>query len=101
MSAIDIEIRRRNARLRAWAKYGAPVEGRWVRHGSAVAVHVGCTICRTGQSDKFRDAPLAMAGFERKMIRMITVRGCAHLSSLLHEDPPEIQRLTRLELLAR
>jgi hypothetical protein len=98
MSVFDVEIRRRNARLRAWAAAGVLVEGQWVRLGKAIVVHVACTHCRTGQSQRFIGAPPGMAVLEKQMISKISTLGCTHLQQLLGNDPEEISARTSFEL---
>ena len=98
MSVFDVEIRRRNARLRAWAAAGVSVEGQWVRIGKAIVVHVACTHCREGQSQRFTGAPPGMAVIEKQMISKISDVGCTHLQQLLGNDPEEISARTSFEL---
>jgi hypothetical protein len=98
MSVIDVEIRRRNARIKAWASMGVSLEGRWVREGNIVVVHLACTHCREGQSLRFQGAPPGMAPFEKQMISKIVDVGCTHLSPLLGNDPAELAVRTTLEL---
>ena len=98
MSVFDVEIRRRNARLRAWASAGVSVEGQWVRIGKSIVVHVACTHCREGQSQRFMGAPAGMAMLEKQMISKISEVGCSHLQQLLGNDPEEISARTSFEL---
>jgi hypothetical protein len=98
MSVFDVEIRRRNARLRAWASSGISVEGHWVRIGKAIVAHVACTHCREGQSSRFNGAPVGMALFEKQLVSKIVEIGCSHLQPLLGNDPEEISARTSFEL---
>jgi hypothetical protein len=98
VNAFDAAIRQRNARLRAWAALGTPVEGRWVRIGDAMVAHLGCASCRLGDSGRFHAAPVAMAAFERAIIVKLHERGCVHLLPLLRDDPEPVLLRTRQEL---
>jgi hypothetical protein len=96
------EILRRNARLRAWAAFGLPVEGRWDNDDGAWQLALKCRSC--GSLDYRVYIPIpgravaeALAIAERGAVE---VKPCAHLAPLLTEDPEEVRGLTALELLA-
>lgn len=106
MIDLDLVILRRNARLRAWAAYGVPVEGGWHFRGPGDYWHklrVWCLACRA--SGSMQETALDSSDSLEHMLdserwAWLGVFGCAHLQPLLGEDPPEIAELIKLELLA-
>src|SRR5262245_44577585 len=102
MADLVAELARRNARLRAWRAHGAPVEGGWRierwRDGARGALDLGCTTCGKRTVDQTSYHPVSLPLIERSALRYLN---CPHLAALLsEEDPPAVQALTQLELLA-
>jgi hypothetical protein len=96
----------RNARLRAWAAVGLPVEGRWRHEGPGyVRFFFRCLAC-TQLLPFLRGFFLGHWGAssfesaEQDAAEHVLSRGCPHLSRLLGGDPPEVLEILPLELLA-
>jgi hypothetical protein len=103
-------IAHRNARFRAWRAYGVPVEGEWrlvTGRPYFGVLDLGCAVCL---SDARNYAPAGGAPGRAELIaRLVNAERelfafrqllCSHLTPLLGADPPEVQEITRLELLA-
>jgi hypothetical protein len=118
MTSLELELLRRNARLRAWRAYGVPVEGGWQLDLPGTTpralwcdLKLGCGVCnRRGQSQSVnalgRHAEgllTALAAAERQALsrwwRSGWVAVCSHLAPLLGVDPPEVLAILELELL--
>jgi hypothetical protein len=112
MADLQLELLRRNARLRAWRAVGVPVEGGWV-HGAGVYRYAGehplvlltlrCGSC--GQySARAAKAPTPFYAMPEALRRCESYHlqgyACPHLAPLLGDDPPEVLAILELELLA-
>jgi hypothetical protein len=107
----QLELQRRNARLRAFRAYGIPVEGGW----SGIRFSARCATCNQGVA---RDLPSArpfaylkklgipperlrtVEATEGEVIAELVLRGCPHLSPLLDPEPKEVLAIWELELLS-
>ena len=112
---VGVEIRRENARLRAWAAYGLPVEGRWAIAGDLVRAELRCRRCGWAlpEPGRFASARAELVAYRgRRLLRRLYGTGawcddrrgylalCAHLAPLAGEDPQEVADLIGLEMLA-
>lgn len=100
MPDLAAELLRRNARLRAWREYGVPVEGGWKEVGSRSLVarlwlNVNCGACGAYYWERLMECS---GGWRHEGPGR--ANPCPHLAPLLGEDPPEVEQLTALELLA-
>jgi hypothetical protein len=112
---LELELLRRNARFRAWRAYGVPVEVRWEvaperwRPPRTLLLHIACTAgCRLPRypyavyslgwvysgADSFAQTERSVLSARQGD------RFCPHIAPLFGEDPPEVQALIELELLA-
>lgn len=100
----------RNAYLRAWRGCGVPLEGSWHLSAQGFFLSLSCQVCGgesniAGSLDALGVKPSggfspAQRATERLLAARITERGCAHLGPLLREEPPELEAIAALELLA-
>jgi hypothetical protein len=105
-------LAQRNARLRAWRACGVPVEGGWrpgdpQRDFARPRLTLRCGSCGGEPLTRGMGSRMPLAtvlanlnDHERASVEEWLGRGCPHLAPLLGEDPPEVQALTTLELLA-
>jgi len=96
----------RNARLRAWRALGVPAEGGWhmrgpdERHDRRAALRIGCSRCGKDEG--------CVAYYEWELARsevtlvayLVEECRCPHLSPLLGPEPPDLEAIAALELLA-
>src|SRR5262249_44316823 len=102
---LDLAIRSRNLRLRAWQACGVPVVGGWhaLDDGEGAELLLTCMRCdntRVRVSSRLPDLEAERQHFARQWLWL-----CTHLAPLLEatrrgEDPPEVVALYELSLLA-
>jgi hypothetical protein len=110
-SDLLLELQKRNARLRAWRAYGVPIEGGWepLKFLGHHVLTLRCGDC--GRGDWFARPPDATRHQVRRAEVILldklsdpkgdgSYTGCPHLAPLLGDDPPEVQAIAELELLA-
>jgi hypothetical protein len=117
MSALELEIMRRNARLRAWRGCGFPVEGEWRLYpGPQAYLVLGCAVCsyarvRAWPGGEFRAASDGGVGRmnlsaeslsenEQSALRVVLSYACPHLAPMLSPAPPEVEAAAELEVLS-
>jgi hypothetical protein len=120
MTTFELEVFRRNARLRAWRSLlGLPLEGGWRAYYRTTGtpphwradLDVRCSACpdashssSRGESFLFLSAGSLAAGLveaERDAWQEIAgekVGSCPHLVPLLGPEPPEVAALAELEI---
>jgi hypothetical protein len=102
----------RNARFRAWRAYGSPIEARWEKlptpadRGPLYKLSIRCLACGDDAEERFFDSEYllnlrgaAQPGYLDEE-RSAFLLGCEHLLPLVDPDPPAVQELIRIELLA-
>jgi hypothetical protein len=109
MADLQLELLRRNARLRAWRAVGVPIEGGWALRGRSSFswghLRLRCSACGRSDNDGAAGSAGMVAHAERLAIRQMLTpdlpNPCpGHLAPLLGEDPPEVLAILELELLA-
>jgi hypothetical protein len=109
MTALELEIMRRNALLSAWREVGVPVEpapwlrnrGPWHLGGADRRVQyfdLRCTACgdNTATVRGWRETAEET---QQRVIREAIESGCHHLTPLLSPPPPEVLALASLLML--
>jgi hypothetical protein len=113
----QLEVMRRNARYRAYKAIGLTIEASYTltqeqrQEGMSVPLailHMHCPICDAERGDPinysinvYGEQPGAFFLAESGLLACIIREGCSHASPLLVErDPPEVQAIAELELLA-
>jgi hypothetical protein len=115
---LELEIARRNARLRAFRGLGVPVEGGWERSEYGLYyVTLRCLLCQGPAKTEQLQSSVALVmgrGLDRPnwigaareaelnaaFATCLGVRWKQHLDRLWEEDPPGLAALYELELLA-
>ncbi len=103
MDELERAVHQRNARFRAWASR-VPIAGGWTFDGIWLDLEIRCLACN-GRAT-WRANPVTAPDLESQeaLAMWHEDRGdplCPHFGELLClEDPPEVQALTELELLA-
>ncbi len=106
-----LETQRRNARFRAWRAYGVPVEGGWsnvrIEDGQQYAsagLQLGCGTCGRAARTVCGEEWYHKDPVDAEWVVLTGLDAgtplCVHLAPLLEDDPPEVQALWELELLA-
>jgi hypothetical protein len=108
--SLEVAVHARNARFRAWAQSGVPVEGGWEYRPKAWSpgvpganLNVGCSACGRRVNGLYPEQEIRRLGGLARLESITPERRpiCSHLAPLLSpEDPEAVVALTALEMLS-